>query len=718
MPPREVIAPCRICPGVCSLRFTFDKNEKIVSVRGDKSNPVTRGYACIKGLQWHEFHAHPDRLQHSLKRQPDGSFKRITLDDALDEIAAKLQGIIKSHGAESIAAFRGTAAYLNVPTFHMQPSWLASIGSNSFYSTMTIDQSAKWVVPERLGSWAAGHDAIQIADVCLIVGSNPLVAVTTTSFYMQDPLKNLKDAKKRGLKLIVIDPRETETAKHADIFLQPLPGEDVTVLSGILHIIFRQSWHDTEFCRRYVKDLDRLIKIVEPFTPEYVARRAKIDVDSLYAVASAFGEPLMDESGIKRLKRGAATSATGPSMGPHSSLAEHLLECLNVVCGRFARPGDKVFNPGVVSPRNPRVAKVNPPRRSWESGWQSRIGGYGMLFGEKPSGILAQEITTPGPGQIRALIVSGGNPANAMPDSERVIEAFGKLDLLVAVEPFMTHTAKLSHYIIPPKLMLEIPTMPNRDLESTIMPTHPYGQYAAPVLKTPEGSELADDWFVYWALARRMNIPVIFDGVPLDMDTAPATEHLLAIIARHSAVPLEELKRYPEGKLFDVEPMVVKAAPERDMGRFDVAPLDIEEEVKEVYEEEYQRKGFTHLLSVRRLRDVTNTSFHNLPKIRRSRPYNPAFVHPDDLARLGVASDEQITIASKYGRVKAIAKADESLCPGVVNLPHGWGPLPGEEPDPHTSGANVNLLTTSCENRDRITAMPVMTGIPVNIFAG
>ena len=370
-------------------------------------------------------------------------------------------------GAETVAAFRGTMNYSNLTANHMLPAFLEALGSNSFFSTMTIDQSAKWVTFERLGGWAAGKDPYALADVLLFVGTDPLVSLSTFNFALQNPAKQIHEAKQRGLKLVVIDPRATETARHADVFLQPLPGEDSTILAGLLCIILRRGWHDAEFCARYVKDLPRLIRAVEPFTPDYVAQRAGVSAQGLEAAAAAFAEPIHEPLGRRR-KRGSAASGTGPNMAPHSNLAEHLLECLNVVCGRFARPGDRVPNPGVVAPRYPRVAEVIPPRRSWESGWKSRLG-YGMLFGQKMSGTLAQEITTAGEGQIRALLVDGGNPADAVPDQRRIAESLRQLDLLVCVEPFMTNTARLAHYVIPPKMMFERADLPSRDYESYVM---------------------------------------------------------------------------------------------------------------------------------------------------------------------------------------------------------------------------------------------------------
>ncbi len=712
--PRETVTACRICAGNCSLRLTLDDVGRVVAARGDRDNPLTRGYACIKGAYLHEAHNSAERLLRPLKRQRDGSFVQMPLDAMLAEIAAQLEALIERHGADAVAAFRGTMNYSNLAANHMLPAFLAALGSNSFFSTMTIDQSAKWVAFERLGGWAAGKDPYALADALLFVGTNPLVSLSTFNFALQNPVKQLHEAKERGLKLVVIDPRETETARHADVFLQVLPGEDPTVLAGLLRIILCRGWHDAEFCARYVKDLRRLARAVEPFTPEYVAQRAGVSVEGLEAAAAAFAEPVREAGGLRR-KRGSAASGTGPNMAPHSNLAEHLVECLNVVCGRFARPGDPVPNPGVVAPRYQRCAEVIPPRRSWESGWKSRVGGHGMLFGQKMSGVLAQEITTPGAGQIRALLVDGGNPVDAVPDQRRIADALRQLELLVCIEPFMTNTARLAHYVIPPKLMFERADLHSRDYESYIM-FQPYAQYSAAVATPPEGSEVVDDWFVFWDLARRLGKTVIFDDVPLDMCAAPTTDELLAILVRHGSISFDELKLNPQGKIYEVEPMIVQPGDPANTARFDVMPDDVERELAGVLTEAGAPPGFTHRLTVRRVRDVQNTMYHHLPAVRRRMTFNPAFVHPDELAAQGLTEGQCVAIVSPHGRIRAIVKADPALRRGVVSIPHGWGPMPDEEPETY-AGANPNQLLSTTIGLDPINAMPVMSAVPVRIEA-
>jgi anaerobic selenocysteine-containing dehydrogenase len=401
-------------------------------------------------------------------------------------------------------------------------------------------------------------------------------------------------------------------------------------------------------------------------------------------------------------------------MSPHSNLAEHLIECLNVVCGRYARAGDVVPNPGVIGSRKTGVAEVIAPRRSWECSPKSRVRGLGSIFGEMMSATLPEEITQPGPGQVRALFVDGGNPANCIPDQARTVAALRELELLVCIEPFMTNTARLAHFVIPPKLMFERYDLPTRDYE-TIVTGRPYAQYAVPVAQPPPGSEVVDDWYVFWALAQRLGKQIHFDGVPLEMRQPPHTEDLLAILARNADVPFERLRRATAGEIFRVEPMTVVPGDPWSTARFDVMPADVRDELAAVRAETVEVTGFPYRLIVRRMREVQNTMYRHLPGIRRRARFNPLWLHPTDLATLGISSGSTVEIRSSAGCIRAIVEADSSLRPGVAAMSHGWGDLPEGTADFERVGSNTGRLIDTSGELDPINAMPRMSAIPINI---
>ena len=694
--------------GHCGVVLTVDEDERLVSIRADRDDPQTLGFACFKGLQAVEAHNGPARLLHPLKRQPDGSFVRIPLDQALDEIAGRLHEIMQEDGSDAIAGYRGGGAFFNASACTLLADFLGAVGSPKLFSSVTIDQSAKMVAPGRLGVWPPGIDPFHLSDVTMVIGGNPLVSITNLD--LRNPVKRLKEAKARGFKLIVIDPRLTETARFADIFLQPLPGEDCTILAGMIRLILERGWEDKDFCAQHVADLGALKAAVEPFTPDYVARRADIPLDKFLEATEAFAHA----------KRGPAVSATGPNMSPHSNLAEHLIGCLNAICGRYVREGERIENPGVIYPRYTRRAQVIPASRSWEKGVKSRIGDYGILGGEMMTGIMADEILTPGPGRVRAMIVQGGNPVTAVPDQRKVVDAFRKLDLLVSLEPYMTPTAKLSHYILPPKLQYERADLPLWLYEMLLYPI-PFTRYTDAATKPPAGSEVSDEIYVFWALARRLGLQMTVTGIPIDMDVPPTVDDGLKIAARHAPVSWEELKTHPRGAVFEGEPQYAEPADPATAGRFTVADPDIVKEIAEVAAEtampgRVASNGlvFSHRLASRRHRDRFNSMGNLLSGIKKRVPYNVAYLNPDDMTAKSVTNGDWVELTSDAGSVRAIAEADETLRPGVVSLIHGFGDLP-DSTDYLTDGISTNLLISTDRDLQTINAMPRMSGIPVNV---
>jgi anaerobic selenocysteine-containing dehydrogenase len=706
---RRAYSFCRICANTCGVVLDLD-GDRIVSIHGDREHPVTEGYACGKGREAGEMHRRSDRIVRPLKRLPDGRLEQIGIEQALDEIADKLRTVKDRFGPHAIAGFLGTTGYFNVASSKMFVSWLEALGSRSFFSSFTIDCSNKAVTAGRLGGWHAGKQPWATADVWMIVGANPFVSLSGQSgIPFGNPPKAMKAATERGTKLIVVDTRRTETARHATIFLQPKPGEDPAVIAGIIRVILSEGLIDSEFCDRHVDGLRDLRAAVDPFTPEAVAARAGIATDDLVSAARLFGG-----AG----KRGCAGGGTGIGMSPHSNLVDHLIEALNVVCGRFRRAGESVANGGApVLPRTPRFAEVVPPTRPWERGYRSRVGGFGMIpsvapGGEVPTGILADEILEPGDGQIRCLFVEGGNPAMAIPDQHRVARAFKSLDLLVTVEPFMSATARLAHYILPPKLMYERADIPWLFGIDTRLPI-PFTQYSPPIVAPPDGAELVDDWEVYLGLARRLGLTITYCGVPLVADAQLTTDDLLALLLRDSQVALDELVTHPRGRVYDLPPLLVEPGRPAATGRFEVMPDDVRGEL-EGFGNARGAGDSTHLLTVRRMRQVMNSLDPAVPEAARNGRPNPAHMHPDDLADLGLADGDTIKIISDHDEVRAIAKGDDRLLPGSVSISHCFGGLPGEDDDPLV-GACTNRLIDTSRHRQSINAMPTMSGLPVRI---
>ncbi|MET0984470.1 MAG: molybdopterin-dependent oxidoreductase [Steroidobacteraceae bacterium] len=698
----EVKSFCRICAGSCGVRIVVE-NERIVEIRGDKSHPLTQGYACIKGLKA-DVENGPKRLLRPQKRQRDGSFQPIELEQALDEVASKLKTIIERDGADAVACFRGTPNYFNCSAYNMLPAWMNAIGSKSFYSSLTIDQSAKIVTAQRMGTWAGGRPRFQEADLWMLAGSNPLVSLSFgLGSFPSHPLNMMRAAKARGMKLICIDPRRSETAAFADLHLQPLPGEDPTIAAGLIHIILKKDWIDHDFCARYVNGLDELRQAVAPFTPDYVAARARVPKDQLIRVAEIFG---------RESRNGRCRTGSGPNMAAHSNLAEHLYDCLNVICGRFLRAGDAVDVQPLQPVPTPR-AEVIPPTRPWEQGHRSRVSGFGTIMGEMMSGALAEEMLTPGKDQLRSMFVLGGNPVAALPDTNRSKAAFSALELLVAVDPYLTATSRLAHYIFPPTTQYEHPELTPYFMNPY---SKPFAQYTPAIVPPPPGSQLVEDWYPLWATASRLGLTLNYADVQLSTEIPPTTDELLGILAKDSLIPLEELKRSPQGMIADLPPTVVQPARPDATGRFELAPPDVVREIRDVLHEAVMTAGestYAFRLSTRRMRNVMNSDLQDLPSIRRHTPHNPAYLNPEDLSALGVAAGDRVEIVSEHGRIEARVAPDITVRRGVVSMSHAWGTSGNDTK--HSGSACTNVLVSSETQREPINAMPRYSAIPVNI---
>lgn len=697
---------CRICSGICGTVVTVDKNERIVAVRGDNDDPQTMGFICSKGTGAADAHYSPERILHPLKRMPNGKFERISLEQALQEIADKLKQILERDGPEAIAAYRGSGAFFTAICLSLLPDWMRALGTPKLFSTLTIDQSAKLVAVGRLGIWPPGQQRFNTSDVQLLFGANPLVSISHLD--SRNPLKRLKEAKARGMKLIVVDPRRTETAKFADIFIQPLPGTDALIAGALLRIIIDEGWHDREFCEQHVSDLAELRAAVEPLTEEFVERAADIAPGLLRQAAEAFAH-----NGT----RGVADTGTGPDMSPFSNLNAHMVQCLNVVCGRYIREGEEV-NSGFLVGRGPRPAQVVPAPRWWEHGPKSRIGGYGLIGGEMVTGVLADEILQPGPGQVKFLLNHGGNPALAVPDQQKMVKALRSLEMLVSIEPYMTPSAALSDYILPPKLPYERADLPIYIFESIIYPT-PYTRYTPKMVEPPVDAEVCDEWYVLWSLAQRLGKQLQHMGVDLDMRTPPTEDYLLSLTAKDAPVPFDEIKRHELGCFYEDEKQVALPADPATAGKFSTLPDDVRAELKDLLKTTAANaaENFAFRLVGRRARHRFNSfGFTAQPALKRLLPLNYAYMNPDDMAARSIVEGGWIKIESDNGSITVIAQPDETVRNGVVSISHGFGGLPDED-NYLVDGASPNLLISTNRDLQSINAMPRMSGVPVNIHA-
>jgi anaerobic selenocysteine-containing dehydrogenase len=540
---------------------------------------------------------------------------------------------------------------------------------------------------------------------------------------------------KRGIKLIVIDPRRTETAKKARIHLQPRPGEDATILAGMIRIVLAEGLHDQAFVDENARNLEALREAVESYTPEVVAERADIAPDDLLEATRLFASS----------STGGANAGTGPNMAPRGLLTEYLLSCLITLCGFRPRAGDRVPNPGVLVPRGPRRAQAIAPRPAWGYPPMLRFHGLTNTACGLPTAILPDEMLKEGKGQVRALICLGGNPMAAWPDQIKTRKALESLDLLVVLDPKLTQTGMLADFILPPKLVPEIPAF-SYDIEELegMGPGWgyplPYAAYKEALIDAPEGSDLIEDWQFFYGVAKELGLQLTacagrmrIEGdppmrfFPLDMEQMPSTDELFELLTTDARIPLSEVKRYEAGHVFEVEDAVVLPR-EADCEGF----LELGNEVMMSQLADAARdavKGdsaFPFRLVSRRQADTLNSQGRDQAKLCRERPHNPLHMHPDDMVALDIEPGMLVAITSRRATIHAFAKSEEDLRRGVVSMSHSYGidveRLDSDSkdgaPQPYSMGGHTGaLVSADLDYIEPFSGIPRMSAIPVQIAA-
>src|SRR5436305_10043371 len=363
---------CRLCTAMCPIVVTIEDG-RAVEVHGDREAPLYEGYTCPKGRALPEVHANPNRLLHSLRRRPDGSHEQISSDEAIDEIADRLRDVVDRHGPSAVAMYIGTASSFYPAFGTIAAGMLMALGSKMIFSAASIDQPGTRIADAFHGMWLGGRTSFEDADAFLFAGTNPVIS---KQFLAENPAKRLSRAVERGAKIIVIDPRRTETARRAHVHLQPRPGQDAVVMAGLIHVILRERLVDEDFTKRHVDGVEALRAAVAPFTPEFVAAQADIPVDDLVEAARALGTA----------RRGGAGGGTGISMTSCTSVVSYLLLCLMSLRGWWARPGDRIERPNVLMPPNHAKAQARGPYRAIGFGHKMRVRGL-----EEPNGGLTTD---------------------------------------------------------------------------------------------------------------------------------------------------------------------------------------------------------------------------------------------------------------------------------------------------------------------------------------
>jgi anaerobic selenocysteine-containing dehydrogenase len=484
------------------------------------------------------------------------------------------------------------------------------------------------------------------------------------------------------------------------------PGEDPALLAGMLNVIISEELYDRNFTAAHVDGLAELTEAVAPFTPDVAAARAGVEADQLVAAARMFA----------RAGKGCAVTGTGPEMAGNGTLTEYLVSALNIICGRFTQEGEKASIPGVFTMQTPRRAQVAPRVPMFGEGFaKSRFRGLGALGFEMPCNVLADEILTPGDGQVRALISIGGNPEIAFPNQLKMRRALDDLELFVQVDPWMSASAKRADVVLAPKQCLE-----REDITSLSEWWHerPYARFTEALADAP--GDTIDEYEMMWHLAKHLGLTLTLAGGPVPMDACPDKQTFLDLMVAGCLVPPSQVRRDSkagEAVIYDeLHPIVGPPDPEQD-NRFDLTAGEMPQALGRYAEDRRAREGYGFKLISRRSKTRFNSIGHPLKALQAKTTTNPAYIHPADMAELGLAEDSIVEISSPHATIHGVVRASEKVSRGLVSMAHAYGDSEAGKHDVREKGGSTNRLTSDETEFDPITGQALQSAIPVRISA-
>ena len=720
---------CRACHAHCGLIVDFEDGRP-VATHGDKDNPEFEGYSCIKGRRLASYHDLDSRLLTSYAGMRDGAERPIHWRDAAREIAGQLERIVAEHGPDAVASYVGTFGYNNLNAHAFMLALMDAIGSTSVYDSVTIDQPGKGVARALVGPWLAGAPRVDAWDGLMLIGTNPIVSMN--GGLGMNPAKKLHDAKKRGMELIVVDPRRTESARQADIHIQCRPGQDPFILGAIAKIVIEERLYDADFVARDVDGFDALAKAVEPFDPGPVADRAGVTAEEIARAARMYGG----------WGKGSISVGTGPNMSGGCNITEYLNLSLTSIMGHWLREGDINRRTGVFMKPAPPVAASPGPIPAWGFGRKLTSRDLEQTISGMPTAALPDEILQHGDKKVRALICLGGNPMLAWPDQLKAFEAMKDLDLLVCIDPRMSKTAELADYVVAPKLHYEVHG-------NTAAPEfyggfgagwgfeNNYAQASLPIMEPPEGADLCEEYEFLHGVASAMDLTLNVKSwslvshpeereamaTPIPPGSTPDPVDAWSASLNGSPVPVADMfadERARKGRIVDAQALLVQPKPADWDGKLSVGNPDMMAELGSFAAklgEPAESDDFPFRMISRRMTEIHNSNWHEDPVQRKRVPHHPAFMNPADLERLGLEDGQRVAITSARATIACVARAAPDVRTGCVSLPHSWGTNPDEKEDPLGHGGNSGRLSFNDRDFDAKTGIPLMSSIPIHVRA-
>ena len=712
---------CRICEALCGLEVTTE-NGRVTDIRPDAEHVATRGFACVKGLKQHRMYASPDRLRYPLRRRGD-RFERVSWDEALAGIGEKVRSLRAERGADSIGMYVGTAAGFSALHPVFAQGFMTGLGSGSMYSSATQDCANKFSVSREVYGFpfTLAFPDVERIGCLIVVGANPVIS-KWSFLQVANPSDRIKGISRRGGKVWVVDPRRTETAKVADAHVFIRPNSDVFFFAAFLNEILARGAVDRAHVERFMTGFDDVARLVAPWTPERAEAATGIEAATLRAMVDDY----LAADGA------ALYCSTGVNMGENGSLAFWLQEVTNAVTGNLDRAGGTIVGRGIVD--FPAFGKKNGTLLRTD---RSRVGGFRAVNDGFPGGVMADEILTPGDGQLRSLFVTGGNPLLTMANAGRLREALADLELLVCLDIQLNETASLAHYVLPCTSPLERADLPFLFPLMLGMQSRPYLQATRAVAAT-EGEE-RDEASIYLDLARASGVSLFGSRMAQTALELAARWHSRDSDGERPAVPQERLlsailRLGGQGGFASLlgevhgRPLAEHSGGDflgervvTDDGKVHLAPPLLMEQASKL-EADFERATTAESglrLITKRAVKTHNSWTHNIEEfVERDRTSNYLYMHPDDARDLGLEPGAVADVRSATATVRLPIRHLDDLMPGTVAMPHGWGHqhAKGLSVASKTGGVNVNLLAADGPDAlERVSGRAHLTGIPVEV---
>ncbi|MCX6266622.1 MAG: molybdopterin-dependent oxidoreductase [Bacteroidetes bacterium] len=709
---------CRICEALCGLEITTENN-RVISIRPDKNNLATQGFACQKGLKQQHIYNSPDRLKFPMKRRGN-EWEQISWKQALTEIGDKVQSISKEFHPNAIAMYVGTAAGFSTLHPVFAQGFMTGLGSVNMFSSSTQDCSNKFAVSNEMYGFPFIQPFPDLANVkCLIiVGANPLIS-KWSFLQVPDPGKKLREITAKGGKVYIIDPRRTETARVTGEHVFIRPGTDLFFYLSFLHEIIHMDGIKTAHVEKHMTGYPAIASLAECWPAERTEAVTGIAPVLLKKMAADY----LAADGA------ALYCSTGVNMGKQGTLAFWIQECINAVTGNLDRIGGTLVGKGIID-----FPKFGKRHGMLTRKIHSRVGNCPSVNDAFPGAILADEILTPGIQQIRALFVTGGNPLITMPGSEKLKNAFEQLDLLVALDILPNETVSLAHYALPCTTPLERPDLPFIFPLMLGLQHKPYLQATRAIIEATDAQR--DESSVYMDLCRYSGFPIfgssfvqklisLFSGkrkisaeIIREVPQAGLLNILLRICGQSS---FSRLLKHPHGKARQghAADFLSSRIVTTDK-KVHLAPELLLKASVEIDRQFLREKTNAHKFKLITKRSVTthNSWTHNYEEfVKAPEDTNYLYISPPDAARLNLADGDLADVTSDTGSVRLPVRISEDLGILTVALPHGWGHQhSGLNVAKKTRGVNVNILAADGPgNIDQVSGMSVLTGFCVDV---